>query len=205
MRTRRDTKKREAILKAIKTLLLGGKTFAEISVGEITQVAGTSRSTFYLHFEDKTDVIRDLIDNLIGELIAVTEGDDDDVAHADKNDMRMGLIALAQVYRKHVAFFSAIAEVAGSNPEINERYRKMIEQAAFVRQNRVTLEQKTGQISKDLPAYVPLALTWMVERTISQNITAKTRETIVKDKKVMKVIDALTQVVWSSLYGNSPG
>lgn len=205
VRTRRDTKKRDAILEAIKTLLLGGKTFAEISVGEITRVAGTSRSTFYLHFEDKADVIRDLIDDLIGELIAVTQSANDDIEHADRDDMRMALIALAQVYRNHVAFFSAISEVAGSNPQINDRYRKMIEQAAFVRQKRVSLEQKTGQIPKDLPAYVPLALTWMVERTISQNITAKTREIIVKDPKAMKVIDALTQVIWSSLYGNNPG
>lgn len=203
MRSKRDTKKRDAILEAIKTLLLEGRTFGEISVAEITQTAGTSRSTFYLHFEDKVDVIKDLIEDLIGELIEVTDVANDDLAHASKDTLRMALVGLAQVYRKHVAFFSAISEVAGSNPQINERYREMIEQAAFVRRKRVIEEQKSGNISRDLPDYVSLALTWMVERTISQNITRKTDKTITRDKEAMKVIDALTHITWAILYGDT--
>jgi AcrR family transcriptional regulator len=201
MRIKRDTRKREAILGAIKSLILGGRTFAQISVGEITRTAGTSRSTFYLHFEDKADVIKGLIEDLIEELIEVTEIANDDVARSSIDTLRMGLVALAQVYRKHVAFFSAISEVAASNRDINERYRLMIEQAAFVRQKRVEEEKVAGAIAADLPDYVPLALTWMVERTISQNITAKTEQNISRDKEAMKVIDALTEVIWTTLYG----
>jgi TetR/AcrR family transcriptional regulator, ethionamide resistance regulator len=207
VRTKRDTKKRDAILEAIKSLLLEGKTFSEISVGEITRTAGTSRSTFYLHFKDKVDVIKDLIEDLVGELIDVAELANDDLARTNKDTLRMALVGLAQVYRKHVAFFSAISEVAGNNPEINERYRAMIEQAAFVRQKRVVQEQKEGKISGSLPPYVPLALTWMVERSISQNITTKSSKNVMKDKRAMKVIDALTEVIWAALYGinqNSP-
>lgn len=203
MRIKRETKKRDAILEAIKQLLLEGKTFSEISVAEITQTAGTSRSTFYLHFEDKVDVIKDLIEDLVGELIEVTDVANDDVARANKDTLRMALVGLAQVYRKHVAFFSAISEVAGSDPEINGRYRSMIEQAAFVRRQRVVEEQKAGKVSRDLPDHVSLALTWMVERTISQNITRKTDRTITRDKEVMKVIDALTHIIWVTLYGEN--
>lgn len=201
MRIKRDTKKREAILGAIRTLLLEGKTFGEISVGQITQKAGTSRSTFYLHFEDKVDVIKRLIEDLIGELIAVTDFANEDLARTSKDTLRMALVGLAQVYRKHVAFFSAISEVAGSDPDISERYREMIEQAAFVRRQRVVEEQAAGNVSKDLPVDVPVALTWMVERMISQNITRTTDKSITRDKEAMKVIDALTYVIWASLYG----
>lgn len=204
MRTKRETRKRDAILEAIKTLLLEGRTFGEISVAEITKTAGTSRSTFYLHFEDKADVIKDLIEDLIGELIEVTDVANDDLASANKDTLRMALVGLAQVYRKHVAFFSAISEVAGSNPEINERYRTMIEQAAFVRRRRVVAEQKVGKVASDLPDYVSLALTWMVERTISQNITRKTHKIVARDKEAMKVIDALTHITWATLYGDQP-
>lgn len=200
MRSNRDTKKRDAILESIKTLLLEGRSFGQISVAEISQQAGTSRSTFYLHFQDKVEVIKFLIEDLIGELIDVTDLANDDLARASKDTLRMAMVALAQVYRKHVAFFSAISEVAGSNPEINDLYCAMIERAAFVRQQRVVEEQASGNVSQDLPQQTSLALTWMVERTISRTITRKTKKTITQDPEAMAMIDALTQIIWSSLY-----
>lgn len=64
--------------------LLNKKLFSEISVTEITEVAGYSRYTFYNHFQSKDDLLHSIIDvhldrffdKSVGWNMYVDEGDD---------------------------------------------------------------------------------------------------------------------------------
>lgn len=60
---RRQRKTREAIFEAF-TELLSKKGYAQITVGEIIQLADVGRATFYSHFETKDDLLKELCEEL---------------------------------------------------------------------------------------------------------------------------------------------
>jgi AcrR family transcriptional regulator len=57
-RARRRDQVRARILEIVERRLREGEAFSEISVGRIVAEAGISRTTFYVYFEDKTDLLR---------------------------------------------------------------------------------------------------------------------------------------------------
>ena len=59
------------ILSVIEELLRGGVTYTELSVEQIANAAGISRSTFYLYFRDKVDVLLRLSGSLKTERHAI--------------------------------------------------------------------------------------------------------------------------------------
>lgn len=64
---RRQRKTREAIFAALITLL-SKKDFAQITVGEIIELADIGRATFYAHFETKDFLLRELCEELFCHL-----------------------------------------------------------------------------------------------------------------------------------------
>ena len=63
---RRQQKTRESIFNAFISLL-SKKNYNNITVGEIIEVANVGRATFYLHFETKDFLLKDLaIPNVSG-------------------------------------------------------------------------------------------------------------------------------------------
>jgi len=63
---------KETIIEAF-LQLLHEKTFEELSVKEIIQKAGFSRSTFYLHFADKYELMEDIRRTLNGHFLSFYE------------------------------------------------------------------------------------------------------------------------------------
>lgn len=47
----------------------------EISVADITEGAGVNRSTFYQHYEDKSDLLADVLDVITADLMTQVSGD----------------------------------------------------------------------------------------------------------------------------------
>ena len=79
-----------AVLAAVERLLAGGKSFTELTVQRIEEEADIARSTFYLSFQAKTDVLSRLINSVKTEIFAVGEGSRLDGAE----DGRDGLAAI---------------------------------------------------------------------------------------------------------------
>lgn len=63
---------KETIIEAF-LQLLHEKSFEELSVKEIIQKAGFSRSTFYLHFADKYELMEDVRRSLNGRFLSFYE------------------------------------------------------------------------------------------------------------------------------------
>jgi AcrR family transcriptional regulator len=61
------------IIAAFNRLVLG-RRYESVSVGEVTRKAGVGRSTFYEHFRDKDDVLRQALEGLLAPLADAAVG-----------------------------------------------------------------------------------------------------------------------------------
>ncbi|MFD0312912.1 TetR/AcrR family transcriptional regulator [Streptomyces flavalbus] len=110
------------ISSVIEDRLRRGASYTELSVGQIAHAAGISRSTFYLYFRDKTDVLLRLSDSLRkkGYEIAASwrptgpGGGLDGLARTYERVLRH--------YRAHVAVLTAVNEVAAYDPLVHDAW-----------------------------------------------------------------------------------
>ena len=70
---RRQQRTREAIRKAF-VKLATSRRYDEFTVAELIDEAGIGKSTFYEHYKGKDDVLRTLMDGMLGELAAAAVG-----------------------------------------------------------------------------------------------------------------------------------
>jgi len=59
-----------SLLEALERMLEQGRSFTTVSVDELAREAGISRATFYLHFRNKGDVVRRLMEEVEKEVAA---------------------------------------------------------------------------------------------------------------------------------------
>lgn len=110
------------ILSVIEELLRGGATYTELSVERIAQAAGISRSTFYLYFRDKVDVLLRVSGALKTRSYEIAtawrpcgpDGGVDGLARTYELIMRH--------YREHAALLAAIQEVAAYDPAVRDSW-----------------------------------------------------------------------------------
>jgi len=69
-RAERRDQIRHALLDAVEQLLEEGESFTELSVERLVSRAQISRSTFYVYFEDKGDLLSAWLTEIISELTA---------------------------------------------------------------------------------------------------------------------------------------
>src|SRR5271157_5870474 len=69
-RAQRRDEARARLLQVVEDMLDEGESFTELSVERIVQAAGMSRSTFYVYFEDKGDLLRAWFSEINEELVA---------------------------------------------------------------------------------------------------------------------------------------
>ncbi|MEU0343291.1 TetR/AcrR family transcriptional regulator [Streptomyces bobili] len=151
----------ERVLSALEELLRDGLTYTELSVEQIAHAAGISRSTFYLYFRDKVDVLLRVSGSLRSRSYEIAEawqpcgpdGGADGLARTYEQIMRH--------YREHAALLSAIHEVAAYDPAVRDAWAA--HQDRFV-DNLVAVlkeEQRAGRTPADIDP-------WLAARLIVQ-------------------------------------
>jgi AcrR family transcriptional regulator len=97
------------ILAATRRLLTNGANFTELGVQQISTEAGVARSTFYIHFQDKIDLLMRLAATMVDTSFTIAsawEPSDGVDRLAD------AFLRVVGVYREHTGVLRAIAEVA---------------------------------------------------------------------------------------------
>ncbi|MER7445086.1 TetR/AcrR family transcriptional regulator [Micromonospora avicenniae] len=146
------------ILEATERLLAGGASFTELGVQRIAAEAGVVRSTFYLHFRDKTELLLRLIDtladgafNLIGS--APPAAGRDGLVAAMVRDMRY--------YRERRHLLAAVLEVSGYDAVVREFWNTQLQRFTDLAEVWLRSEQEAGHTALDLePATAARVFTW---------------------------------------------
>lgn len=179
---------------ATEHLIREGASFAELSVERLVAKAGISRSTFYVHFQDKGELARKLATTVLDELGEVADRWWRTAEHADPAALRDAIAAIVDVYRRRAAAFTVVVEAATYDPtvadELQTRAQRIIDTA------RAAIERgQTAGVMRDVaPAETAAVLTWMVERAGYQLVRGG------DSTHDPAFVDVLADVVWTTLY-----
>jgi TetR/AcrR family transcriptional regulator, ethionamide resistance regulator len=135
------------ILEATERLLRDGESFTELGVQRLAAEAGIARSTFYLHFRDKTDLllrfIKPLVDpvfELIGE------------AHPSRglDGMVKSMMLDLRYYRERRHLLAAVVEVAAYDPVVREYWDGQLQRFIDRAEEWLRAEQQAGRTPPDI-------------------------------------------------------
>lgn len=188
----------QALIRATETLLDSGCSYTELSVEQLAQQAGIARSTFYLHFADKSDLVRRLVTRVTEEFVAACGRWWGVADTASWDDLVAGLDAVLQVYNRHRAVVTALQETAAYDATIGAVFEEMLD--SVLRQSRQAHDRikASGKLREGVTRDVATALTLMVERSCFQlgrgAAPARRRQ----------IAEAMALIVWNAMYAEPP-
>jgi AcrR family transcriptional regulator len=161
-----------AVLAATERLLVGGARFTELGVKQIADEAGIARSTFYLHFRDKTDLMVRLARDTRREVFEV--GEDWVPTNGGLEGLVERFATIIAIYRKRAAVVAAIHETIAYDPVVREFWDGGL--TGFVERMRATLveERRAGRVAADLdPDTAARVMSWSGEAVIARHVAVR--------------------------------
>ncbi|MGT2924342.1 TetR/AcrR family transcriptional regulator [Streptococcus caviae] len=95
----------EAKIKAAFITLLDKKSFSEVSISDITRLAGINRGTFYLHYLDKNDLADSIAQEVTQRFAAIFTNN----SFANQDSITKALYHIKQEY---VSFFKIVSQLS---------------------------------------------------------------------------------------------
>ena len=198
-RAKRRDDVRDRLLAVVEELLADGVSYTEVSVERLVSEAQLSRSTFYVYFEDKGDLLRAWLAQIIAQIEAAAGDWWQLDGTASYEDLRAALAKILHAYRPHTALMAAVFDAASYDATVREEVREMMGRNMAGLRTHIRRGQKAGWIDTELsPAQASAWLTWMAERVQHQVVRAA------DDAELEKLIDAYARIVWRALYAFSP-
>lgn len=187
--------KAQLLLEATEKFISNGHSFIELSVDQLCREAGISRSTYYVYFEDKTDLLRALAVKIADEMVYSSRRWFDAISHATIEQFREAISDTLRVYRKHKAVFKSLAETASYDQSVGEAFNKLLETYTQQWLEAATAGIKAGVIRDDVDGPTLLALVWMFERISYRMLQGDDGE-----EQLAKATDISTNIAWRTLY-----
>lgn len=135
------------ILETTERLLADGASFTELSMQRLAAEAGVARSTFYLHFRDKTELLLRLIENL-------ADGAFDLIASAPPVDGRDGFVEAmvrdVAYYRERRHLLAAVLEVTAYDATAREVWNGKLQRFIDQGEQWLRVEQQAGRTAPDM-------------------------------------------------------
>jgi AcrR family transcriptional regulator len=187
------------IIDAAERLLDEGQRFTEIPVERLLAEADVSRSTFYVHFADKSALLIALAAQAVEQVNAVAEV-------WTREDHRPGpagaaatVLEMIRVYREHAAVLRTLAEVGAYDDEVRAVRRERREQFDRLIVQRLRRERAAGLVDPDVDiATAATVVSQMVDAAILDHIDHGSA----KDDR--RLADTLARVGWLAYYGHLP-
>src|SRR5437660_1239483 len=124
-RERRETTRRQILSAAERSLR--ERPYRELSVDVVMAETGLTRTAFYRHFDDVTDLVLRLFADLVEELYAVGERWAASAGRAYPTPGQEGLAAMVDFYAEHGPLFRAITEAAVTDERIELACRDSVD------------------------------------------------------------------------------
>ena len=190
-RRRRDEVRAKIISSALRLAERG--PFRDLSVDEIARAAGLSRSAFYTHFRDKSDLLLGAVEEIADELYRMA----DRWWHGEgppAEQVRVAIGGVASVYAKHAGVLRVATEVSTYDEDVREFWLGIVQRFIDATAEHIYAEQAAGLIPASLkPEPTAESLVWMVERSCYIHLARA-------DRKPGEVVRAIAPVWTAALY-----
>jgi AcrR family transcriptional regulator len=184
---RRRAATREELLEATKRLLGQGAPLASLSVERIVAEAGVVRTTFYLHFRDKYDLIERLAaeqESWIEAAGARTLADPE----LNRGTIDRAIEEIVDRWIENQAVLAAIIELAEYDERMRETWRGAMHAVAGVAARVFAAHWSSSGNAPAHPEMVAEVLAWMIERSCHQ---------VARDPASRDAVSAaLAEVIW---------
>jgi AcrR family transcriptional regulator len=195
-KNRNDQRQRvvAALLEATERLIAGGSRFTEISVDTLSHEAGIARSTYYMYFQDKGHLIRELTAQVTTEVMDGLWPWWNVAPQATRAQLRRALLATLRIYQRHRTIFAALAETAAYDATVEMAFEELLATIAHRTFEAVRPGQKGGTVRLGTDLDTVLALVWMSERVAYRRLVPDSAQ------ELNKATSLLTRVIWHALY-----
>lgn len=150
------------LLGAMERLLEKGNRFASVSVEQLMEEAGMTRSSFYLHFRDRGELVSRLMQQVASELAESTGTWLANAESAHRSDMEKALVGMVQSYKKHQAILAAINDVAPHDENVATLYQDMVESLCLQARSSLKTVKRAGRSRPGATDDVADIMVWMV-------------------------------------------
>jgi TetR/AcrR family transcriptional regulator, ethionamide resistance regulator len=180
---------------ALCRLLADGTAFTEISVDQIVREAGIARSTFYVYFEDKAQLLRSLSEIAIAEILAAVTSWTSAPATLKRESLQCRVGEVVRAYVRHGTVMAAVMEISSYDRPAAMQFTHFLADAIAALEAHIRSGQAAGVLSPQIDAHrMAEWLVGMTERGLSRLprvVTTATPEAIVT---------SLTAIIWNVLY-----
>jgi AcrR family transcriptional regulator len=185
---------------AVETMLEGGESFAEISVERLAAAGGLSRSTFYVYFEDKADLLETLTEEVIdGVLEAGKRWWEDLPPTLSHNELEIALRGVLEHYRTHGPLMRARLQAHSYDGVSARRFKETMDRATRGIAAHIEAGQRSGHVRSEIdPEATGAWFGCMVERGLF--LLNNTDTEIDVDRLGKSVAD----IIWNTLYDGAP-
>jgi len=187
----------QKLLAATERLMGEGLAFTELSVDRLASEAGISRATFYVYFEDKSQLLRGLAQQVFAELTDAARGWWDVADRGEVADLERSINKIIARYREHQLVLHAVIEMSAYDADVAEVYRGIFDGIVEAVAGIIERGQADGMMSGLPSRETAAALTWMVERTCHQTLRFSSPD---GDAELTR---AMTEIIWRTLYVRS--
>jgi TetR/AcrR family transcriptional regulator, ethionamide resistance regulator len=163
---RGDTRERTILDSARK--LLDHHSLSELTVGQIAQGAGVSRSSLYFYFADKVQIFLVIYAEVQGEMSADLDRWFDDPAKAAEPWARASIASAVAVAIRDSTIVRAASDSRGVFPDIDQAWSEQFDFSVARAASLIERERSAGRALSDGPPAqaVARALMHMTERTV---------------------------------------
>lgn len=117
----------QSLYNAMERLLARGSPFTTVSVGALSREAGIARSTFYLHFRDKGELVARLMTRVTDEIVRAVSLWFAASGKAGRDDLATAIRAIAEAYERYRAIMQAVVETAAYDLEVERLFHGMMD------------------------------------------------------------------------------
>lgn len=137
----RAIRSKKMLKQAVFSLLAENPEITQLTVQKIAGRAELNRATFYLHYEDINDLLRQIVHEIFDDLFRKMEP----LLQVKSNDQEQ-LVAFLSYFYEHRKIFAVLVEHAGFKNQLSSLLMKTIEQRREARNIDTTQETVSVEI-----------------------------------------------------------
>jgi AcrR family transcriptional regulator len=180
---------------ALERALADGTRYADLEVERLARDAGISRSSFYVYFEDKVDLIRELADDVIAGVIDIGREWWELPPRASRADLHEALGKMMRAYRAQGPLVGVLVEAAAYDERVRAEYLSLVRRSRRAIEEHIRDGQARGFVRAEIdPDTTATWLAWMLSRGSHELIRPAT------PAQFERRLTALGDILWRTLY-----